>query len=50
VSFVTLVVAVPGGWTVARAHTLADDLEGAIAGLVPGAQVTVHIEPARDAS
>jgi cation diffusion facilitator family transporter len=50
VSFVTLVVAVPGDWTVARAHALADALEAAVEGAVPRAQVTVHIEPAASPS
>lgn len=46
-SFVTLTVEVPPDWTVVRAHALADAMEGAIALALPGAAVTVHVEPAR---
>jgi cation diffusion facilitator family transporter len=48
-SFVTLVVEVPPDWTVARAHALADAMEQAIEAALPGARVTVHVEPAAGA-
>lgn len=43
--FVTLTVLVPGGWTVDRGHTLADDVEVAIARDLPHTDVQTHLEP-----
>lgn len=43
--FVHLNVTVPGGWTVARSHDLADALERGVAGELPGTTTYVHIEP-----
>jgi cation diffusion facilitator family transporter len=39
---------VPGHWSVAKAHTLAQQLEHAIAEALPGTQTTVHIEPVEE--
>ena len=43
--FVYLNVSVPGSWTVARSHDLADALERDIERELPGAATFVHIEP-----
>ncbi|HHU38546.1 MAG TPA: cation transporter [Propionibacterium sp.] len=43
--FVQATVIVPGLWTVARSHGLADDIEIAIGTVFPGTQTVVHIEP-----
>ncbi len=43
--FVQTTVVVPGHWTVARSHDLADDIEVAIAATFPETQTVVHIEP-----
>ena len=43
--FVQTTVVVPGLWTVARSHGLADDLEAAIARVFPDTPTVVHIEP-----
>lgn len=43
--FVQTTVVVPGLWTVARSHGLADDIEAAIARVFPDTQTVVHIEP-----
>jgi cation diffusion facilitator family transporter len=43
--FVYVKVVVPGDWTVARSHKLADTLEGDIEAVLPGTATFVHIEP-----
>jgi len=47
--FVYLNVAVPGSWTVARSHDLADTLERDIEHELPGTATFVHIEPEAEA-
>lgn len=47
-SFVSMHVLVPGAWSVARAHVLADRLEGDVRAALPGASVTTHVEPVED--
>jgi cation diffusion facilitator family transporter len=46
--FVDFHLLVPGAWTVRRAHDLVDKIEEAVRTALPGAQVTVHIEPIED--
>lgn len=46
--FIDLHLLVPGRWTVAKAHVLAQEVEHAIAAALPGAQATVHIEPVEE--
>jgi cation diffusion facilitator family transporter len=41
-------VLVPGDWSVARGHAVADDVEAAMRELVPGASVMTHLEPHDD--
>ena len=43
--FVSLTVLVPGDWTVERGHTLADDVEVAIAKDLAETDVQTHLEP-----
>lgn len=43
--FVQATVIVPGHWTVARSHDLADDIEAAVSATFPECQTVVHIEP-----
>jgi cation diffusion facilitator family transporter len=43
--FVSLTLHVPGGWTVDRAHHLADEVEAAIGAEFPDITVYTHIEP-----
>jgi cation diffusion facilitator family transporter len=43
--FVEFHLLVPGGWTVQRAHDLTEQVEEAVRQALPGAEVTVHIEP-----
>lgn len=43
--FVQTTVLVPGEWTVARGHDLADAIEDAVAAALPATQTVVHIEP-----
>jgi len=43
--FVSLTVLVPGSWTVERGHAVADAVEVAITGDLPGADVSTHLEP-----
>ena len=43
--FVQATVIVPGHWTVARSHDLADDIEAAVAAALPDSQTVVHLEP-----
>jgi len=47
-AFVTLHVLVPGEWTVKHGHDWAERIELDIAGLLPGAHVTTHLEPLGD--
>ena len=46
--FVSLHVLVPGAWTVARAHQLAEELEREIRGTLPSTSVFTHLEPIED--
>ncbi len=48
--FVSVHVLVPGAWTVARGHDLAERIEVEILALLPRATVTTHIEPLEDAA
>ena len=43
--FVDLTVRVPADWTVAQAHTVADDVEAAIRRALPDSAVQTHVEP-----
>jgi cation diffusion facilitator family transporter len=47
-SFLSMHVLVPGGWTVQRGHDLAEEVEEAIRGRMPGATVLTHLEPEED--
>lgn len=44
-AFIQLSVLVPSEWTVGRAHDLLDEIEARLAEVIPGAQVTTHLEP-----
>lgn len=44
-AFVQLTVLVPGEWTVREGHSLLDEIESALAGVLPGTEVTTHLEP-----
>ena len=44
--FVSLTVRLPGDWTVERAHAVTDEVERAICGALPGAQVQTLLAPA----
>lgn len=46
--FVSLHVLVPGAWTIQAGHDLLEEIEAAIAGALPGAQVHTHLEPRED--
>jgi cation diffusion facilitator family transporter len=46
--FVSMHVVVPGDWTIARGHALVEELERAIAAVVPGAISFTHLEPLED--
>jgi divalent metal cation (Fe/Co/Zn/Cd) transporter len=46
--FVSLTVLVPPHWTVERGHTLADNVETAIARDLPDTDVQTHLEPRQD--
>jgi cation diffusion facilitator family transporter len=46
--FVSLTVLVPPHWTVERGHTLADDVEVAIAKDLPDTEIQTHLEPRPD--
>ena len=46
--FVSMHVVVPGDWTIARGHALVEQLEAAIAAVVPGATAFTHLEPLED--
>ena len=43
--FVDFHLLVPGGWTVQAAHDLGEKIEAAIQHALPGAEITVHVEP-----
>ncbi len=43
--FVQTTVVVPGDWSVARSHQLADEIEQVIEKALPGTTTVVHIEP-----
>src|SRR5207245_1480733 len=45
VRFVEFHLLVPGSTTVRRAHELAHRIEDAVRAALPGAEVTIHIEP-----
>jgi cation diffusion facilitator family transporter len=47
-AFVSVHVLVPGEWTVQRGHDLAEEVEAAIRGAVPGATPFTHLEPVDD--
>jgi cation diffusion facilitator family transporter len=47
-SWVDVHVQVPGDWTVARGHDIADEIEASLRGMVPGATVMTHLEPRED--
>lgn len=44
--YVFVVAAVPGTWTVAAAHDVADQIEADVDAALPGTETFVHIEPA----
>jgi cation diffusion facilitator family transporter len=44
-AFVDFHLIVEGGTTVARSHGICDQIEAAIEATIPGAQVTIHVEP-----
>jgi cation diffusion facilitator family transporter len=46
--FVYATLTVPGSWTVRRSHDVADQVEDAIKGALPGTTTFVHIEPAAE--
>jgi cation diffusion facilitator family transporter len=46
--FVSMHVLVPGSWTVSESHDLVEQVEQAIVGELPGAQVHTHVEPRED--
>jgi cation diffusion facilitator family transporter len=43
--FVDFHLLVPGNWSVQEAHDFTERVEAAVRGALPGAEVTVHIEP-----
>jgi cation diffusion facilitator family transporter len=47
-AFVSAHVLVPGEWTVARGHDVAEEVEAAIREQIPQATVFTHVEPADD--
>ena len=48
-AWIDVVLRVPGQWTVARGHEIADEVEARLRELVPGATVLTHVEPHREA-
>jgi divalent metal cation (Fe/Co/Zn/Cd) transporter len=46
--FVDFHLLVPGSLTVAQAHAHSDTIEAALRAALPGAEITVHIEPIED--
>jgi cation diffusion facilitator family transporter len=47
-AWVDVVVLVPGDWTVTRGHDVVDEVEAAIASILPSATVLTHLEPIED--
>ncbi|MFU8774091.1 MAG: cation diffusion facilitator family transporter [Anaerolineales bacterium] len=47
-SFVSMHILVPGGWSVQRAHHLAEEIEAEIRQAVSGIVVFTHVEPVED--
>ncbi len=47
-SFVSMHILVPGDWTVHRGHDVAEEVEAAIHGAIPGSVVFTHVEPLED--
>jgi cation diffusion facilitator family transporter len=48
--FVDFHLLVPGRWTVKQAHDFTEKVEDAVRAALPGAEVTIHIEPVESAS
>jgi cation diffusion facilitator family transporter len=46
--FLAVHLLVPGGWTIARGHRLADEVEKRILAVVPQANIVTHLEPVGD--
>ena len=46
--FVSMHVLMPGTWTIQRGHDLAEAIEAAVRGKLPGAHVFTHLEPRED--
>lgn len=46
--FVSLHVLVPGEWTIQRGHDLLEEIEDALAQVLPGVRVHTHLEPRED--
>lgn len=44
-SFVQVVVLVPGHWSVRQGHDLLDEVEAALEAVLPGVEVSTHLEP-----
>jgi divalent metal cation (Fe/Co/Zn/Cd) transporter len=49
VVFIEFHLVVPGSMTVAASHAICDRLEAALIQAVPGAQVSIHVEPEGEA-
>jgi cation diffusion facilitator family transporter len=47
-SFISFHVLVPGHWSVRQGHDLCETLEQEITLLIPGSQITTHLEPLED--
>jgi len=48
VNYIALHVLVPGKWTVAHGHQVADDIETRVKKAVPNTSIVTHIEPVED--
>jgi len=48
-TFIEFHLVVPGSMTVAEAHEICDRLEHVLAGVAPGADVLIHVEPEGEA-
>lgn len=48
--FVSIHLLLPDDWTIQEAHTLADEVEGAICQMLPNTTVFTHLEPQNDPS
>ncbi len=46
--FISFHLLVPGSWTVQRGHAVLDQIENEICQVLPGAEVTAHLEPLED--